>query len=172
MIKLILLLIWVSFAVISTIWRAKLLKSNHLTSWNNIKKSLICYSCYANLFETEEEYFAKAFGKKSENLFSLKVNKLSLCKSCNRDSKISYLQGKKNWKLNFKEFLLSEWVEKTIFILFISVLLIPFAFFDFPIINNVISYINYTIYTFYWGLNLTQTYYISKIPLEKESRGI
>jgi hypothetical protein len=114
------------------------------------------------MYNNLEEYRDLLFNIKPMYLFSLKHNKLSTCKSCNREIKINQIN--KNWieyfKIKFKYFTLSDLSDKTLHFLLLTTILLFISVFTGTykvaiVINNISILVD-------WGFQMAQNIYMRK----------
>lgn len=144
------------------IWRYKLLKSDDVSNLSNVRNNLNCFNCNEKMYNNLEEYRDLLFNIKPMYLFSLKHNKLSTCKSCNREIKINQIN--KNWieyfKIKFKYFTLSDLSDKTIYTLLVTTILLFISVFTGT--YKVAIVINNISILMYWGFQMAQNIYMRK----------
>lgn len=149
--------------IIASIHKYFLMKGDNMMNLSKVRNNLRCFICNEKMYSNIETHFRIISNSKITHPFSLQHNKLSTCKSCNRDIKLNYLE--KNWfqtlKVKFRYFILSDLFDKMIILLAIS-LIVYFISFLFKL-NVIFSIINNSILLIYWTLQLIQNFYILSI---------
>ena len=149
--------------IIASVHKYFLIKGDDMMKLSKIRNNLRCFNCNEKMYSDIESHFRIISDSKIIHPFSLHHNKLSTCKTCNRDIKLNYIE--KNWiqtlKVKFKYFILSDLLDKMIIVLAIS-LIIYFISFLFKL-NGIFGIINNSILTIYWGLQIIQNFYILRI---------
>jgi hypothetical protein len=91
------------------------------------------------------------------------VEDLSLCKSCQREVKLSNLLHDSNFLLLFKKWVLTKKSEKImVAFLFIPIIPMILSFLFFPSIMNIASLCNNMFLTFYWSIMIYRVFLNTK----------
>jgi hypothetical protein len=167
------IIIFAFLFVFANLFRFYLVKKDILKNLSNVRCNANCYNCGKNLYTNDYEYLVLLSNGLKKSPFSFKKNKISLCKSCNREIKISYLQKKSSYfKIKFKEFILSDLPDKSIFLIIFTFPLLIGSIIIKGRLSDLISTISNFTVILYWTLILIQNFYILKIKTPSESERV
>jgi len=114
------------------------------------RDGIVCYSCNNIIITDINQAIDKIVDDKED---------LSLCKSCQRDVKLSNLLHNSNLLLIFKKWVLSKKSEKIMVVgLCITVFMMLISFLLLPRLMNVFSMINNIYLTIYWLIMIYRVY--------------
>lgn len=170
MINLVFSIVVLLMPIIVSLWRYKIFKNGEMSKLSNIRNNINCFNCNEKMYSSAEEHL-ELLGKfnLTSKIFSLKHNKLSTCKSCNREIKINHINKNRFEciKTKFKYFILSDLSDKTILLVITTNIFIIISIF--VVLMNINSsslkitlFINNISLLIYWGSQMVQNLYIRK----------
>lgn len=163
MINLVFSIVVLLLPIIVSLWRYKIFKNDEMSKLSNIRNNLNCFNCNEKMYSSVEEHL-ELLGKfnLTPKIFSLKHNKLSTCKSCNREIKINHINKNRFEciKTKFKYFILSDLSDKTILLVITTNIFIIISIFVGSL--KITLFVNNISLLIYWGFQMVQNLYIRK----------
>jgi hypothetical protein len=136
-------------------------KNTTHTALYDIKTGLVCYSCGEKIHDTEEEKW---------NSIIKGEDGLTICTSCQRDTRINEVNGVKDYSLIIRKFLYDKKIEK--YQLYILITMLVFIVIGIPIDfmynNNIfILFANLTNCSYWIFLITKETIFRKNLPADK-----